>query len=294
MARAGAPRIARCEQNVWTGVAVLIGRRPPRDTVAAMSLVEVSQRLSARVSALSFRGPVTHVYNPLDYARRPHEIYLKKYGAGGAGRILLVGMNPGPFGMAQTGVPFGDVASVRDFLGITARVGTPATMHPKRPIDGFACRRAEISGTRLWGWVRERFGTADAFFRDAFIANYCPLVFMEASGRNRTPDKLAAAERDPLFAACDEALRAIVAILEPAAILAVGGFATARARAALPGRTDRIHTMLHPSPASPLANRSWVAHADAALARCQSFKQESTPVQSRASGPDPEADGTLR
>jgi single-strand selective monofunctional uracil DNA glycosylase len=233
-----------------------------------MHLVEVSRRLSARVSALSFAPPVTHVYNPLEYARRPHEIYLKTYGAGSAGRILLIGMNPGPFGMAQTGVPFGDVASVRDFLGITARVERPAAVHPKRPIDGFACPRAEISGTRLWGWIRDRFGSADAFFREAFVANYCPLVFMEASGRNRTPDKLPAGEREPLFAACDEALRAMVDILEPRMILGVGGFATARARAALPGWTERIHTMLHPSPASPLANRNWAAQADAALARC--------------------------
>ncbi len=233
-----------------------------------MSLVEVSRRLSGRVGALSFAPPVTHVYNPLEYARRPHEIYLKKYGTGRAGRILLIGMNPGPFGMAQTGVPFGDVASVRDFLGITARVEGPAAVHPKRPIDGFACPRAEISGTRLWGWVRERFGSADAFFREAFVANYCPLVFMEASGRNRTPDKLPAGEREPLFAACDDALRALVEILRPRTILGVGGFATARARAALPGWTERIHTMLHPSPASPLANRDWAAQADAALARC--------------------------
>ena len=238
-----------------------------------MPLVEVSRRLSARVSALSFAPPVTHVYNPLDYARRPHEIYLKKYGAGRAGRILLIGMNPGPFGMAQTGVPFGDVACVRDFLGITARVGAPAAVHPKRPVDGFACARAEISGTRLWGWVRDRFGTPDAFFRDAFVANYCPLVFMEASGRNRTPDKLPATEREPLFAACDEALRALVEIVEPAAILGVGGFATARARAALPGWTARIDTMLHPSPASPLANRNWAAQADAALARCRQVQR---------------------
>jgi single-strand selective monofunctional uracil DNA glycosylase len=229
-----------------------------------MTLIDVSRRLSARAGALTFAPPVTHVYNPLEYARQPHEVYLKKYG-NGRKRVLLVGMNPGPFGMAQTGVPFGDVAAVRDFLGVTASVDGPSGQHAKRPIDGFACLRSEVSGTRLWGWARERFGSADAFFRDYFVTNYCPLVFMEESGRNRTPDKLPAAERLPLFAVCDEALRSIVTLLQPAFVVGIGGFAERRAREALAEFSGVIGCMPHPSPASPLANRDWPAQADAAL-----------------------------
>ena len=230
----------------------------------ATTLVDVSRRLSAAVSALEFSPPVTHVYNPLDYARRSHEAYVTRYGAGQR-RAVLLGMNPGPFGMAQTGVPFGDVAMVRDFLGIETAVGRPARQHPKRTIEGFDCTRSEISGTRLWGWIRDRFGTADAFFRDFFVVNYCPLVFMEDSGRNRTPDKLSPHERQPLFAACDEALQEIVRLLRPEVLVGVGGFAERRAREALPEFSGRIGSMLHPSPASPLANRDWAGQADAAL-----------------------------
>jgi single-strand selective monofunctional uracil DNA glycosylase len=229
-----------------------------------MSLVTASRRLSAAVSALSFALPVTHVYNPLEYARRSHEAYLARYGSGRR-RVLLVGMNPGPFGMAQTGVPFGDVTMVRDFLGIDAPVGKPQVEHPKRRVLGFDCRRAEVSGTRLWGWVRDRFGTADAFFRHFFVANYCPLVFMEETGRNRTPDNLPAQERLPLFAACDEALRRTVLQLQPDVVIGVGGFAEKRAREALPGFGGVIGNMPHPSPASPLANRDWPGQADRAL-----------------------------
>jgi single-strand selective monofunctional uracil DNA glycosylase len=207
---------------------------------------------------------VSHVYNPLEYARRSHETYLLKYGTGRK-RVLLVGMNPGPFGMAQTGVPFGDVASVREFLGITAPVDAPPQQHPKRLIEGFDCSRAEISGTRLWGWIRDRFGSADAFFRDSFVANYCPLVFMEASGRNRTPDKLPAEERLALFAACDDALRDTVDVLGAEIVIGVGGFAERRAREALQRGNLRIGSMLHPSPASPLANRNWPEQADKAF-----------------------------
>ena len=89
------------------------------------------------------------------------------------------------------------------------------------------------------------------------MLNYCPLVFMEQSGRNRTPDKLPLAERDPLFAACDEALRRHVAILGVRTVLGVGRFAEGRARAALDGGHVEIDSVPHPSPANPRANAGW-------------------------------------
>src|SRR5688572_27997054 len=114
-----------------------------------MSLVEISRTLSKAMRKLEFSAPVTHVYNPLEYARIPHEAYLERYGSGRK-EVLLVGMNPGPFGMAQTGVPFGDIALVRDFLGITGAVTRPASEHPARPVLGFELGRGEVSGQRLW------------------------------------------------------------------------------------------------------------------------------------------------
>ncbi len=224
------------------------------------TLNSVSRRLAAAVDALGFARPITHVQNPLVYARVPHELYLKAAG-GGPKDALFLGMNPGPFGMAQTGVPFGDVAMVRDFLGIEAKVLPPTGTHPKRPVQGFACTRPEVSGTRLWGLMRDRCGTADKFFSRFFVANYCPLVFMEESGRNFTPDKLPARERMALYAACDEALRGMVAILQPRWVIGVGAFAEKRAREALMGMDLKIGTILHPSPASPAANRDWAGTA---------------------------------
>jgi single-strand selective monofunctional uracil DNA glycosylase len=221
-----------------------------------MTLVDISRELSARVSTLRFAAPVCCVYNPLEYARASHELYLRRYG-GGTKEVLLLGMNPGPFGMAQTGVPFGDVAMVRDWMGICAPVTKPADEHPKRPVLGFDCRRSEVSGARLWGWARERFGTAERFFERFFVVNYCPLAFMEEGGANRTPDKLPAAEQQAVQAACDDALRAAVRLLEPRLVIGVGGFAERRARAALADEGVAIGTILHPSPASPLANRGW-------------------------------------
>jgi single-strand selective monofunctional uracil DNA glycosylase len=226
----------------------------------AQPLVQVSRTLAKRVSGLSFASPVAYVYRPLDYARELHEAYLTRYGQGPK-QVLLLGMNPGPFGMAQTGIPFGDVTMVRDFLGLEGRVGRPAREHPKRCVTGLACPRGEVSGARLWGWAREDFGTPERFFERFFVINYCPLVFMEASARNLTPDKLPAAEQGPLFSACDEALRATVSLLHPRYVVGVGAFAAERARRSLASLDVTIGSILHPSPASPLANRGWAAQA---------------------------------
>jgi len=208
------------------------------------------------VGALSFEAPVSHVYNPLEYAWDPHAEYLERWGRGKK-EVVLLGMNPGPFGMAQTGVPFGDVTLVRDFLGIGARVKRTPSEHPARPVLGFECKRSEVSGTRLWGFARSVFETPERFFERFFVVNYCPLAFLEESGKNRTPDKLPKAEQAALFAACDKALVRIVKELEPRHVIGVGAFAEARARQALGGLTPRIGTILHPSPASPRANKGW-------------------------------------
>lgn len=221
-----------------------------------MTLTTISRDLSASVSKLRFSDPVAYIYNPLDYAREPHETYLARFGTGPR-EILMLGMNPGPFGMAQTGVPFGDVGIVRDWMGIESEVGKPNPEHPKRPVQGFDCPRSEVSGTRLWGWARERFGSPEAFFARFFVANYCPLVFMEDGGRNRTPDKLPAAEREALYAVCDDALRKTAEALQPRLIIGIGAFAKQRAQAALGGLGYEIGSVLHPSPASPAANRGW-------------------------------------
>jgi single-strand selective monofunctional uracil DNA glycosylase len=226
-----------------------------------------SERTLVRATArLRFGAPVTHVYNPLVYANRPHAEYVRRW-ARAPLRVLFFGMNPGPWGMAQTGVPFGEVALVRDWLGVEAPVGRPDREHPKRPIQGFACPRSEVSGARLWGAIRARCEKPERFFRHAFVANYCPLVFMEASGRNRTPDQLPAREREPLLAACDANLRRLVALLRPAEVVGIGRFAEARARAALAGLDVGVGAIPHPSPASPAANRGWAALAVRELAR---------------------------
>ena len=239
---------------------------PPKRKTSLPPLWPVARRLRNEVSELVFSPPVTHVYNPLDYAWRVHRAYLDRYGGLGA-KVLLLGMNPGPWGMSQTGVPFGDVEMSRGWLGLESRVGRPPNEHPKRPVLGFDCPRSEVSGTRLWGWARDAFVTPERFFSTFFVWNYCPLAFMEASGRNRTPDRLPAGERAPLYRACDEALRDVVSRVQPTHVIGIGRFGGERAKAALTDPEIRMGWAPHPSPASPAANRGWAELFAAALER---------------------------
>lgn len=232
--------------------------------MAPEDLVSIAWNLRSDVDKLHFGPPVSHVYNPLDYAWEMHHEYLRRFGEGRK-EIVLLGMNPGPWGMAQTGVPFGEVEAVRDWLGLQSDVGRPVNEHPKRPVLGLDCERSEVSGRRLWGWAKDLFVTPEAFFRSFFIANYCPLQFLESSGRNLTPDKLGAGERQTLYTACDRALADSVAVLGPRLVIGVGAFAENRARTVLGDRGPRIGRILHPSPASPAANRGWAETASRQL-----------------------------
>lgn len=226
------------------------------------ALLTATDELVSRLRGLSFAEPVTHVYNPLEYARAPHELYVRRFGDSKK-RVLFLGMNPGPWGMAQTGVPFGEIALVRDWMGISAPVQKPVPEHPKRPIVGFGCDKSEVSGRRLWGLFSEWYPKAEDFFADHYVVNYCPLVWMEASSRNRTPDKLPAAEMAPVEVACDAYLAEHLRQLQPGLLIGVGGFAEAcLARVAESiGHPAKIGRVLHPSPASPAANRDWAGTA---------------------------------
>lgn len=225
-----------------------------KQTGSATQLIAAAKDVSKAVGRLRFAAPVAHIYNPLDYAWTAHELYLTKYGAGKK-RVVFLGMNPGPFGMAQTGVPFGEIAAVRDWLKISVPVGRPANEHPKRPVQGFDCPRSEVSGRRLWGLFANRFGQPEQFFREHFVTNFCPLVFMSATGSNVTPDKLDRSVRARLEVACGAHLRRVLEVLKPEWLIGIGAFARKQGELAAAGMSVRVGQILHPSPASPAANR---------------------------------------
>jgi single-strand selective monofunctional uracil DNA glycosylase len=235
-----------------------------------MDLLQLTEKLAAEVETLRFNGRVAAVYNPLRYAKKPHTAYIERFGEGRK-RVLFLGMNPGPWGMAQTGVPFGEIDAVQSWLGIREEVDKPEKEHPKRPVEGFECTKSEVSGRRLWGLFREKFDSPEHFFRDHYVANYCPLVFMEESGKNLTPDKLPSPESAALYAVCNRYIAGMIELMRPEFLIGIGKFAAKRlSTVAAEMPVDRIRgvtidSVLHPSPANPAANRGWSEAAEKKL-----------------------------
>lgn len=219
-------------------------------------LITEVQSLVKDLNKFTFSSPVSSVYNPLEYAWEPHADYLSKYGTGSK-KILFLGMNPGPFGMMQTGIPFGEIEAVKNWLRIEGTVYKPTDENPKRPIEGWDCKRSEVSGRRLWGLFKKRFHQPKDFFKDHFVANYCPLGFLSETGSNLTPDKIPAKEFNPVVDLCDQHLRSICSILKVEIAVGLGTFAEKRLQKSLNDSGIQIYRILHPSPASPAANKDW-------------------------------------
>ena len=223
-------------------------------------LKKIYERLSNEVDEMEFSLPVVNVYNPLNYAREGFEKYLRY--SEGKKRVVFLGMNPGPYGMAQTGIPFGEVESVKNFLGIKdLTIVPPKNENPLYPVKGLECKRSEVSGKRLWRFFQEQYETAEKFFAEHFVLNYCPLLFLAESVKDRvrnfTPDKLKKDEREKLFSYCDLCLRDVIEILEPEIVVGIGNFAEERAKRSLEGMNLKVIKILHPSPASPQSNKNW-------------------------------------
>ena len=207
--------------------------------------------------SLVSEGSVDVCYNPLDYAWDVHEAYLRRMGGSGA-RTVVLGMNPGPHGMGQMGIPFAATSVVRDLLGITGiPVGQPEPADSRRPVVGLEYPREEVSGTRLWGLLSEHYGDAGAIASRVFLVNHCPLMlFSGPRATNITPDKVGGKRARALLERCDQHLREVVAALDGQRVIGVGKFAESRARSALADEAVGVVGCWHPSPASPLANRN--------------------------------------
>ena len=224
-------------------------------------MIEASSKLRDDVEkfadSLVKEGSVDAVYNPLAYAWEPHRAYLELASGGGA-KTLLLGMNPGPHGMGQMGIPFAATSVVRDLLKITnLEVGQPKKPHPKRPISGLDWPKEEVSGTRLWGLLANEYGSAESIFKSVFLLNHCPLMlFSGERATNITPDKITGPTTKALLERCDEHLREVVDIMQIERVIGVGRYSEKRALNALSRIDISVTTCWHPSPASPLANRN--------------------------------------
>ena len=234
---------------------------------AAAGLRDDAEELARRMES---EGVADCVYNPLMYAWDIHEEFIRVSGGGGA-KTILMGMNPGPHGMGQMGIPFAATTVVRDLMGISGiKVGDPVVQHPRRPINGLLHPKEEVSGTRLWGALEERYGSGESIFRNVFVVNHCPLMFFSGpSAANITPDKVKGRAVKHLLDRCDRHLVEVVESLGAERVIGVGRYARSRAERALSDLSIEIHSCWHPSPASPLANKNggadWRANIFAVL-----------------------------
>ena len=69
----------------------------------AECVLQIETEQCRLLSNVRFNDKVSYIYNPLEYAHETHSYYVKKY-CNSYKTILFLGMNPGPFGMAQNGV----------------------------------------------------------------------------------------------------------------------------------------------------------------------------------------------
>lgn len=210
----------------------------------------------------SFEG---YIYNPLDYAWDCHEKFLRKYIKQNAKAVFL-GMNPGPFGMMQTGVPFGEINAVKDYLKITGNIEKPENEHPARPVLGFETKRSEISGLRLWSLIASHYPNAD-FASDIAFFNYCPLGFLlnTKTAKNETPDHLAKEERKALEDVCNNYLDDVIEMINPEYLVGVGKYAEAKLLSANGSTGKKVFSIIHPSPGNPQANSNWAGKTELRL-----------------------------
>ena len=224
-------------------------------------LIEAAARLRDDVTPMGKKlvseGRIDVCYNPLNYAWDVHEEYLRRMGGSGAKTVVL-GMNPGPHGMGQMGIPFAATSVVRDLLGITnISVKQPDNPDDRRPVIGLEYHKEEVSGTRLWGLLKDQYGDAQTIASRVFLVNHCPLMlFSGPRAANITPDKVGGSTAKALLGRCDEHLVEVVSVLGANRVIGVGKFAESRARAALAEKSIEVIGCWHPSPASPLANRN--------------------------------------
>lgn len=156
----------------------------------ADQVLKAQLELNRVLTNINFKiPPIEYIYNPLEYAFNPNENYVRKY-CSSTKKFLFVGMNPGPFGMCQTGVPFGDPKWVKEWLKIDGVISQPEIQCPKRLISGFDSLKKEVSGDRLWSYFSELSGEPEIFFKHSFVCNYCPLAFMNTNGANVTPSDI--------------------------------------------------------------------------------------------------------
>lgn len=222
--------------------------------------ISLENDLVSQLNNLNYGPNVEYIYSPLDYASNLHKVFLKKFLCTSK-KVLFLGINPGPWGMCQTGIPFGEVNIVRSYLRVDGEVLTPTNCHPQRPITGLNCHRSEVSGKRLWDlFIELSEGDPYKFFKDCFIHNYFPLALMNNNAKNITPGDLKSEYQKELQEICDKSLSDILTLFHTEIIVAIGKYAEKRSNEVVKKfrlTNIKVVQIPHPSPRSVGTAEKW-------------------------------------
>ncbi|XP_059470377.1 single-strand selective monofunctional uracil DNA glycosylase [Neocloeon triangulifer] len=244
----------------------------PGNYDTASQFFSVQLWLSGQLKLLKFSDPVFMVYDPVEYAGGIYFQYLQRF-CRSPKHLLILGMNPGPWGMGQTGIPFGDVDTVKNYLGLAEfgfLIRQPTQQHPSKIVTGLDCHRKEPSGTKLWGLVKKltNYCPAEIALANIIVHNFCPLIFLKESGCNLTPEELKASnKKEELFNLCSTALYHSLRVLQCSQILCIGKFAEKRADLMVKkfSLNALVYSIPHPSPRNVSGRVNWEENAMASL-----------------------------
>ena len=245
--------------------------RPPRKHRKPTRRASVDQQITYRGRAAAVRRRRCAPLFAASHARPEsahlrlgaHEQYLKRFGEGRK-RVVFLGMNPGPFGMVQVGVPFGEVNAVRDWMQISAPVAPPKTPNPSRPVEGFTCQRSEVRVSACGRFFAERYPHAQDFCRP-LCAELLPAGVLRSRAQRDTRQAPEERNRTALCRLRCTFRRASTRWRRNgwSASASLPDAGASSACPFVPAGEDRHRA--HPSPAGPIANRGWAPQAAAQL-----------------------------
>jgi single-strand selective monofunctional uracil DNA glycosylase len=221
--------------------------------------IRFSSRRFAPLARSIARATGWLVLDPSRYGERWHAPFRRLYPPR-ARPLLVFGLNPGPYGMAQTGIPFTDLKRLAQGLprlaAELARSGERLSLPGLAPssLQPFLTRTFESSSVRVHRFLRLAHGSAERAFREVVFVNPCPLLFIDrALGENRTPADLPRALRAGVDEARVEVVSVAVARLRARGAIVLGRDAAAALSVPLRARLGEraVVEWEHPARAVP-------------------------------------------
>ena len=211
-----------------------------------LAIIELYKSLNIELDELKFFPPCFYVYNPLSYCFESFKIYFE-YLNTEEEINLFFGINPGPFGMAQTGIPFGDKETVKNYLKIEPKIDIDKIpkQHPKKQILGLEVKRVEKSGRIFWGVIKEFYPEKYDFFKSNFVLNFCPLCFLDEQGRNITPKVLRKEDQIALYKILEIFMLKLFKLIKIKKLIAIGDETFSYLNAL--NTKLKIQTIIHPA-----------------------------------------------